>query len=385
MESNKQKINIAITGCIHGSMKKMYDDIWNYSQQNKMNIDLVLCTGDFECMIEQSDMKYLSCPDKYKHMGDFHKYYEGLYPVPFLTIFIGGNHEASNILHDNFYGGYIMEKVYYLGRAGLIKYKGIRIGGLSGIYNKFDYLKGHYEDDIAGKDIKSIFHVREYEIAKLSNLTGGIDIMMSHDWPTGIVDKKDFKSMTKNRVDLLEDLKKNELGSPYSEFLLKMLEPKYWICGHMHYYYKNTIEHPDKKTTNVFALDKCLNNRRYFDVITLEVDSTETSEEIKIDSEWIAITQIFDKAFPINNINYNFSDYISVDKDYYVLLVTNYYKQYIKNTKKITVSSSQFTSELNELKKITKDTKVELNSEISSLFGLGAKNAKNSEEIEIDL
>ena len=93
----------------------------------------------------------------------------------------------------------------------------------------------------------------------------------------------------------------------------------------------------------------------------------------------------FDKAFPINNINYNFSDYISVDKDYYVLLVTNYYKQYIKNTKKITVSSSQFTSELNELKKITKDTKVELNSEISSLFGLGAKNAKNSEEIEIDL
>ncbi len=73
MESNKQTINIAVTGCIHGSMKKMYDDIWNYSQQNKMNIDLVLCTGDFECMIEQSDMKYLSCPDKYKHMGDFHK------------------------------------------------------------------------------------------------------------------------------------------------------------------------------------------------------------------------------------------------------------------------------------------------------------------------
>ena len=39
MESNKQKINIAITGCIHGSMKKMYDDIWNYSIQNKINID----------------------------------------------------------------------------------------------------------------------------------------------------------------------------------------------------------------------------------------------------------------------------------------------------------------------------------------------------------
>ena len=153
----------------------------------------------------------------------------------------------------------------------------------------------------------------------------------------------------------------------------------------MHYYYKNVIEHPDKKTTNVYALDKCLNNRRFFDVITLEVDSTETSEEIKIDSEWIAITQIFDKAFPINNMNYNFSDYITVNKEYYVLFVTNYYKQYINNTKKITVSSSQFTSELNELKKRTKDTKVDYNSDIPSLFGIGSKNAKNSEEIEIDL
>ena len=134
--------------------------------------------------------KYLSCPDKYKHMGDFHKYYEGLYPVPFLTIFIGGNHEASNILHDNFYGGYIMEKVYYLGRAGLIKYKGIRIGGLSGIYNKFDYLKGHYEDDIAGKDIKSIFHVREYEIAKLSNLTGSRCLRLHCRHDRSVCDRK---------------------------------------------------------------------------------------------------------------------------------------------------------------------------------------------------
>ena len=123
----------------------MYDDILNYSQKNNIKIDLVLCTGDFESLIEKKDLNYLSCPEKYKHMGDFHLFYEGKYPIPFTTIFIGGNHEASNILDSNFYGGYICEKIYYLGRTGSINFKGIKICGISGIYNYFDYFKGHFE------------------------------------------------------------------------------------------------------------------------------------------------------------------------------------------------------------------------------------------------
>ncbi len=43
-------------------------------------------------------MKNMACPDKYKKIGDFHEYYSGKKVAPLLTIFIGGNYEASNYL-----------------------------------------------------------------------------------------------------------------------------------------------------------------------------------------------------------------------------------------------------------------------------------------------
>ena len=33
-------------------------------------------------------------------MNDFYKYYSGELIAPYLTIFIGGNHEASNYLRE---------------------------------------------------------------------------------------------------------------------------------------------------------------------------------------------------------------------------------------------------------------------------------------------
>ena len=85
----KEKIRIVITGCIHGNLEKMYSEIL---KNNKEKIDLIICTGDFECLITKNDLNYLSCPDKYKTMGDFYKYYNKINKVPILTIFIGENH-----------------------------------------------------------------------------------------------------------------------------------------------------------------------------------------------------------------------------------------------------------------------------------------------------
>ena len=48
------------------------------------------------------DMSNMACPDKYKKLGDFYKYYSGQVKAPVLTIFIGGNHEASNYLSELF-------------------------------------------------------------------------------------------------------------------------------------------------------------------------------------------------------------------------------------------------------------------------------------------
>lgn len=104
-------------------------------------------------------------------MNSFHKYYSGEKVAPFLTIFIGGNHEASNhlkelyvhpqttegvipdhnlalIKHDRANGGWVCPNIYYLGHSGVVNYGGLRIAGLSGIFKGYHYRKGNPCGDI---------------------------------------------------------------------------------------------------------------------------------------------------------------------------------------------------------------------------------------------
>lgn len=57
------------------------------------------------------------------------RYYSGERRAPILTLFIGGNHEASNYLQELPYGGWVAPNIYYMGRAGVIKFGNLRIGG----------------------------------------------------------------------------------------------------------------------------------------------------------------------------------------------------------------------------------------------------------------
>jgi len=43
------------------------------------------------------------------------RYYSGEKKAPVLTIFIGGNHEASNYLQELPYGGWVAPNIYYIG------------------------------------------------------------------------------------------------------------------------------------------------------------------------------------------------------------------------------------------------------------------------------
>ena len=304
--NEEDTINIIVTGCIHGCMDKMFKDIENYEKEKKKKIDLVLCTGDFECMRNENDLKFLSCPEKYREMGDFYKYYNSKIKTPYLTIFIGGNHEASNYLEQNYYGGYVTENIYYLGRAGVINVKGLRIGGISGIFNKYDYFKGHFEkdeNDIKG-DKKSIFHLREFEVAKISHIKNKIDIFMTHDWPTNLINEKDYNQVFKIKPNFKEQIKEGILGSFPGEFILNYLKPNFFICGHMHYYYNTKINE-----TNIYAFDKCLKNRHYFDLIEVKQSINSIDKEdnnIYIDEEWMAITKAFNCYFPRDYKYYSF-------------------------------------------------------------------------------
>lgn len=49
------------------------------------------------------------------------RYYSGEKKAPVLTIFIGGNHEASNHLQELPYGGWVAPNIYYLGKTFWVK------------------------------------------------------------------------------------------------------------------------------------------------------------------------------------------------------------------------------------------------------------------------
>jgi len=53
MESNKtlkNKIRIAVVGCLHGHIKELYDDIIFQDEKEGKKTDLVLCCGDFQVL-----------------------------------------------------------------------------------------------------------------------------------------------------------------------------------------------------------------------------------------------------------------------------------------------------------------------------------------------
>lgn len=89
-------MKIAVQGCCHGDLDKIYATIQYAEQLNNFKVDLLIICGDFQAVRNVQDLNSMSVPDKYKDMKDFYKYYSGEKQAPLPTLFIGGNHEASN-------------------------------------------------------------------------------------------------------------------------------------------------------------------------------------------------------------------------------------------------------------------------------------------------
>ena len=108
-------LHVAVQGCCHGQLDQIYKTIEEEELRTGIKVDLLLCCGDFQSVRNITDLDSMAVPDKYKEIGAFYKYYSGEVTAPVLTIFIGGNHEASLPLQELFYGGWVAENIYYLG------------------------------------------------------------------------------------------------------------------------------------------------------------------------------------------------------------------------------------------------------------------------------
>jgi lariat debranching enzyme len=135
-------MRIAVEGCAHGELDNIYNTLRDVEQKTGKPIDVLLCCGDFQAIRDRVDLGCVNVKDKYKEMGSFHQYFNGEKSAPYLTVFIGGNHEASNYLQEKYHGGWVAPNIYFCGFASALNIGGLRIIGLSGIYKDNDYERG---------------------------------------------------------------------------------------------------------------------------------------------------------------------------------------------------------------------------------------------------
>ena len=177
-------------------------------------------------------------------MADFHEYYTGSRVAPYLTIFIGGNHEASNHLFELYYGGWVAPNIYYLGAANIVRVGPLRIAGLSGIWKGYDYRKPHFERlPYNNSDMYGIYHVRELDTRKLLAVKSQVDIGLSHDWPQGIEWLGDYERLFRKRQDFKDDAEAGKLGNVAARQCLDRLRPNNWFSAHLHTRYVAVVEH----------------------------------------------------------------------------------------------------------------------------------------------
>ncbi|TFK61886.1 DBR1-domain-containing protein [Pluteus cervinus] len=326
----RRMMKVAVEGCCHGELDAIYQHITFLERKNRCKVDLLLMCGDFEGLRNEQDMKCMARPEKYTAMGDFHKYYSKQKVAPILTLVIGGNHEASNYMWELYHGGWLAPNIYYLGNSGCVQVNGVRIGAASGIYKSHHYNLGHWETlPYDRSSMRSIYHQRDYDFQKLSMLPKP-SIFLSHDWPMNIPFYGDVE-------DLLQRKSRHQIeqiGSPPSMELLRALKPDWWFSAHMHTKFAATVEHkmgdasgpgsgseelnaasPAASTsaglqapsvTQFLALDKCLPNREFLEVIDVPIPENSSPANasrkpsksngppvFSYDPQWLAILRAF--------------------------------------------------------------------------------------------
>ncbi|KAJ6591369.1 lariat debranching enzyme, C-terminal domain-containing protein [Mycena sp. CBHHK59/15] len=237
-------MKVAVEGCCHGELDTIYAQIAQLETRHRYKVDLLLICGDFQAIRNHQDLQCMAVPDKYKQLGGFHQYYTGQKKAPVLTIVIGGNHEASNYMWELYHGGWLAPNIYYLGEVGCVRVNGLRIAGASGIFKSNDFTHGHFEKMPYDRSmVRSIYHIREYAVRKLSLLSSPLQVFLSHDWPQSITSYGDLPSLLHRKTFLRNDIMSGQLGSPPLLSLLMNLKPDWWFAAHLHTRFEAFVAH----------------------------------------------------------------------------------------------------------------------------------------------
>eukprot|EP01083_Nonionella_stella_P036224 98856_1 len=298
-------MHIAVQGCCHGELENIYKTIAHIEKHKNIKVDLLLICGDFQSVRNEDDLVQMACPAKYRSMRNFYKYYSGELVAPVTTIFIGGNHEASQSLLELYNGGWVAPNIFFLGFANVVRFGGLRVGGLSGIYKHHDYLKGHHETfPLNNNHQRSIYHIRQFEVSQmkqLANSSSRLDVFLSHDWPTDIAFHGDKNGLLKRKSFFTEDVENHKLGSPPTREVMDCLKPRYHFAAHLHVKFAALVTHDDQTTTKFLALDKCLPFKDFLQVIDIP-EFPSGPHRLQYDPEWLSVVRDTYEHVPVGGI-----------------------------------------------------------------------------------
>lgn len=267
-------MKIGVVGSCYGELDRVYEAVRKLAKQG-ITIDLLICCGDFMSVRDEKDMEHVAAPAHHKEdLKDFPKYFSGRSEAPVTTVFIGGKNEASNLLREHYYGGWVAPGIYYMGAAGVLRVGCLRIAGISGSFASGDYFRGRHECPPYTEEFKrSAFHAREWDAARLEKLQEPVDVVISYDWPRGIWKHGPYQKIIEQQ-DLGENLKRemegNTLGSPAAMELMKKLRPPFWFSASLQVRFPALVPHGDGTFTRFLALERCRGGREFLQVLDID-------------------------------------------------------------------------------------------------------------------
>jgi lariat debranching enzyme len=66
-------MKIAVQGCAHGELDKIYEAIQNVEERDGIKVDLLICCGDFQAVRNVDDLRCMAVPSKYQNICSFYK------------------------------------------------------------------------------------------------------------------------------------------------------------------------------------------------------------------------------------------------------------------------------------------------------------------------
>lgn len=250
MPTHAQEVVFAAVGDVHGHMNRMVDQLRHQSEVLRRPFDFILQVGDFEPHRDAADLATMSAPAKYRQLGDFAAYHQARRGFPWPLYFIGGNHEPYGYLDTQPEGFELIRHCHYLGRVGVVDLHGLRVVGLSGIYQAESFRAARPPLSALGSvSTRAFTWFNERDIEQALEL-GHADVLLVHDWPSGIIAPDDAASFQGKRRSPDADT----VGNEYARLLVDALQPKLVLCGHMHRSYRGSIQHASGRTTTVRCL-----------------------------------------------------------------------------------------------------------------------------------